>query len=184
MLWKDVFLLEEIQFFINCYYENENLMVRCVFIFCLYCGLCFCDVKDFIYKNVDYLNKLLKFEQNKIKGYFFVSGVVIFLNDGLFFIIGEVFVNGNKDVFIFDLLIYESCFKLLRCQVKRVGIDKYISWYCVCYLFVVNIFNNGVNIKIVVGLFGYSGLKYMKKYICVVDKLKEEVINSLFELKF
>ena len=64
MLRKDVLSLEEIQAFINCHYENENPMVRRAFIFCLYCGLRFCDVKDLTYKNVDYSNKLLKFEQN------------------------------------------------------------------------------------------------------------------------
>lgn len=108
--------------------------------------------------------------------------MVIFLNDGLLFIIGEVLID--KNCLIFDLFIYESCCKFVKCWVKRVGIDKYISWYFVWYLFVVNILNNGVNIKIVVSFLGYSGLKYMEKYICVVDKLKEEVINSLFELKF
>ena len=64
MLRKDVLSLEEIQALINCHYENENPMVRRAFIFCLYCGLRFCDVKDLTYKNVDYSNKLLKFEQN------------------------------------------------------------------------------------------------------------------------
>ena len=64
MLRKDVLSLEEIQALINCHYENENPMVRRAFIFCLYCGLRLCDVKDLTYKNVDYSNKLLKFEQN------------------------------------------------------------------------------------------------------------------------
>ena len=45
-----------------CHYDNENPTVRRAFIF-LYCGLRFCDVKDLTYKNVDYANRLLKFEQ-------------------------------------------------------------------------------------------------------------------------
>lgn len=114
MLRKDVFSLEEIQSLINCHYENENPMVRRAFIFCLYCGLRFCDVKDLTYKNVDYSNKLLKFEQNKTKGHSSASGVVIPLNDGLLSIIGEAPANGNKDVLIFDLPTYESCSKSLR----------------------------------------------------------------------
>ena len=40
-------------------------------------------MKDLIYKNIDYANKLLKFEQNKTKGHSASSGVVIPLNDGL-----------------------------------------------------------------------------------------------------
>lgn len=74
MLRKDVLSLEKIQALINCHYENENPMVRRAFIFCLYCGLRFCDVKDLTYKNVDYSNKLLKFEQNKTKGHSSASG--------------------------------------------------------------------------------------------------------------
>lgn len=72
-----------------CHYDNENPTVRRAFIFCLYCGLRFCDVKDLTYKNMDYANRLLEFEQNKTKGHSASSGVVIPLNDGLLSIIGE-----------------------------------------------------------------------------------------------
>ena len=50
--------------------------------------------------------------------------------------------------------------------------------------FAVNILNNGANIKTVVSLLGHSGLKHTEKYTRAVDKLKEEAINSLPELKF
>lgn len=83
ILRKDVLSPEEIQRLIACHYDNENPNVRRAFIFCLYCGLRFCDVKDLTYKNIDYANKLLKFEQNKTKGHSASSGVVIPLNDGL-----------------------------------------------------------------------------------------------------
>ena len=183
MLRKDVLSLEEIQSLINCHYENENPMVRRAFIFCLYCGLRFCDVKDLTYKNIDYSNKLLKFEQNKTKGHSSASGVVIPLNDGLLSIIGEAPADGNKDILIFDLPTYESCSKSLRRWVKRAGIDKHISWHCARHSFAVNILNNGANIKTVASLLGHSGLKHTEKYTRAVDKLKEEAINSLPELK-
>ena len=183
MLRKDVLSLEEIQALINCHYENENPMVRRAFIFCLYCGLRFCDVKDLTYKNVDYSNKLLKFEQNKTKGHSSASGVVIPLNDGLVSIIGEPLADGNKDVLIFNLPSYESCCKSVKRWVKRAGIDKHISWHCGRHSFAVNILNNGANIKTVASLLGHSGLKHTEKYTRAVDKLKEEAINSLPELK-
>ena len=140
-------------------------------------------MKDLTYKNVDYSNKLLKFEQNKTKGHSSASDVVIPLNDGLLSIIGEAPANGNKDVLIFDLPTYESCSKSLRRWVKRAGIDKHISWHCARHSFAVNILNNGANIKTIAGLLGHSGLKHTKKYTRAVDKLKEEAINSLPELK-
>ena len=71
-------------------------------------------LKDLTYKNVDYSNKLLKFEQNKTKGHSSASGVVIPLNDGLVSIIGEPLADGNKDVLIFNLPSYESCCKSVK----------------------------------------------------------------------
>ena len=183
ILRKDVLSLEEIQKLIDCHYDNENQTVRRAFIFCLYCGLRFCDVKDLTYKNIDYSNKLLKFEQNKTKGHSANSGVVIPLNEGLLSIVGEPPTNGNKDTLIFNLPSYESCCKSVKRWVKRAGIDKHISWHCARHSFAVNILNNGANIKTVASLLGHSGLKHTEKYTRAVDKLKEEAINSLPELK-
>ena len=163
ILRKDVLSPEEIQRLIACHYDNENPNVRRAFIFCLYCGLRFCDVKDLTYKNIDYANKLLKFEQNKTKGHS---------------------ASGNKDALIFNLPSYESCCKSVKRWVKRAGIDKHISWHCARHSFAVNILNNGANIKTVASLLGHSGLKHTEKYTRAVDKLKEEAINSLPELKF
>ena len=89
----------------------------------------------------------------------------------------------NAAVLIFDLPTYESYSKTLRRWVKRAGIDKHISWHCARHSFAVNILNNGANIKTIAGLLGHSGLKHTKKYTRAVDKLKEEAINSLPELK-
>lgn len=183
ILRKDVLSLEEIQALINCHYENENPNVRRAFIFCLYSGLRFCDVKDLTYKNIDYSNKLLKFEQTKTKGHSANSGVIIPLNSGLLSIVGEPPANGNKDELIFNLPSYESCCKSVKRWVKRAGIDKHISWHCARHSFAVNILNNGANIKTVASLLGHSGLKHTEKYTRAVDKLKEEAINSLPELK-
>ena len=94
----------------------------------LYYGLCFCDVKDLTYKNIDYTNHLLKFEQNKTKGHSANSGVVIPLNDGLLSLIGED--PENLDSSIFNLPTYESCCKSVKRWVKRAGINKHISWHC------------------------------------------------------
>ena len=120
-------------------------------------------LKDLTYKNVDYSNKLLKFEQNKTKGHSSASGVVIPLNDGLVSIIGEPLADGNKDVLIFNIPSYESCCKSVKRWVKRAGIDKHISWHCARHSFAVNILNNGANIKTVASLLGHSGLKHTEK---------------------
>mgnify|MGYP000990492706 FL=1 len=181
ILRKDVLSMDEIQSLIQCHYDNENPNVRRAFILCLYCGLRFCDVKDLTYKNVDYTNRLLKFEQNKTKGHSAHSGVIIPLNDGLLSLIDEAPEDLNSS--IFNLPSYESCSKSVKRWVKRAGINKHISWHCARHSFAVNILNNGANIKTVASLLGHSGLKHTEKYTRAVDKLKSEAINSLPELK-
>ena len=183
ILKKDVLSPEEIQRLIATHYDNENPNIRRAFIFCLYCGLRFCDVKDLTFTNVDYSNKLLKFEQNKTKGHSANSGVIIPLNDGLLKLIGMPSSSNNRDEAIFPLPSYEACLKALKRWVKRADINKHISWHCARHSFATNILSNGANVKTVSSLLGHSGLKYTEKYTRAVDSLKQEAINSLPELK-
>lgn len=179
ILKKDVLSLDEIQQLITTHDERQNPEVRRAFIFCLYCGLRYCDVKDLTFANVDYSNKLLKFEQSKTKGHSASSGVVIPLNDGLLKLIGEPTAVQTKDSNIFALPSYEMCLKSLQRWVKSAGIDKHISWHCARHSFAVNILNNGANIKTVASLLGHSGLKHTEKYTRAIDSLKQDAINSL-----
>lgn len=178
-LKKDVLSQDEIQILIATHYNNENPNIRRAFIFCLYCGLRFCDVRDLTFANVDYSNKLLKFEQNKTKGHSANSGVVIPLNDGLLKLIGKPTSPDNRNERIFPLPSYTMCLKALERWVKRAGINKHISWHCARHSFAVNILNNGANIKTVASLLGHSGLKHTEKYTRAVDSLKQDAINSL-----
>ena len=179
ILRKDVLSLDEEKALIATHYEGENPNIRRAFIMCLYCGLRFCDVKDLTFANVDYSNRLLKFEQNKTKGHSANSGVVIPLNDGLLKLIGEPTPEQSQNSLIFPLPSYEMCSKAVKRWVKRAGINKHISWHCARHSFAVNILNNGANIKTVASLLGHSGLKHTEKYTRAVDELKQKAINSL-----
>lgn len=181
-LKKEVLSVVEIQCLISTHYTGESADIRRAFIFCLYCGLRWCDVKDLTFANVDYANRLLKFEQNKTKGHSSASGVIIPLNDGLLNLIGQP-TEGKRDELIFPLPSHNMCLKALRHWTKRAGIDKHITWHCARHSFAVNILNNGANIKTVASLLGHSGLKHTEKYTRAVDSLKQEAINSLPELK-
>ena len=183
-LRKEVLSPEEIQQLIATHYERENPNIRRAFIFCLYCGLRYCDVKDLTFANVDFSNKLLKFEQNKTKGHSASSGVVIPLNDGLLKLIGRPSSPDKRDELIFPLPSYEMCLKTLKRWVKRAEINKHISWHLARHSFAVNILNNGANIKTVASLLGHSGLVHTEKYTRAIDSLKQDAINSLPELKF
>lgn len=179
VLKKDVLSQEEIRKLMETHYQFEKENVRNAFIFCLYTGMRFCDVKDLRYSNIDYANKLLRFEQDKTKGHSAYSWVTIPLNDGLIQLVGRPKEGETKNSLIFNLPSYESCCKSVRRWVKRAGIDKHISWHCARHSFAVNILNNGANIKTVASLLGHSGLKHTEKYTRAVDKLKEDAINSL-----
>ena len=178
-LKKDVLSIEEIQTLISTHYPGESAEIRRAFIFCLYCGLRFCDVKDLTFANVDYSNRLLLFEQNKTKGHSNASSVAIPLNDGLLSLIGEQPKGSKRDALIFPLPSHTMCLKALRHWTERAGIEKHITWHCARHSFAVNILNNGANIKTVASLLGHSGLKHTEKYTRAVDKLKEDAINSL-----
>lgn len=181
-LKKDVLSMDEIKQLITCHYQGESENIRRAFLFCLRCGLRFCDVKDLTYSNVDFANRLLKFEQAKTKGHSSASGVVIPLSDGVLELIGRPSVEGNRDELIFPLPSHTMCLKALRHWCKRAGIEKHITWHCARHSFAVNILNNGANIKTVAALLGHSGLKHTEKYTRAVDALKQEAINSLSEL--
>ena len=183
-LKKDVLSLEEIDRLIKTHYTGENVNIRRAFIFCLYCGLRWCDVKDLTFANVDYSNRLLKFEQAKTKGHSSASNVVIPLNDGLLSLIGRPTAENNRDEIIFPLPSHTMCLKALKRWTQRAKIDKHITWHCARHSFAVNILNNGANIKTVASLLGHSGLRNTEKYTRAVDSLKEAAINSLPELKF
>ena len=65
VLKKDVLSQEEIQKLMETHYQFKKENVHNAFIFCLYTGMRFCDVKDLRYSNIDYANKLMRFEQDK-----------------------------------------------------------------------------------------------------------------------
>ncbi|MDH6343341.1 integrase/recombinase XerD [Parabacteroides sp. PFB2-12] len=187
VLRKDVLSIEEMKTLIATTYQGQNQEIRRAFIFCLYTGIRHCDVAGLTYGDVDYSNRLLRFEQDKTKGHSASSWVVIPLNDGLISLIGQPPVTAKgeaiKDALIFDLPSHTMCLKALRRWTARAGIDKHITWHCARHSFAVNILNNGANIKTVASLLGHSGLKHTEKYTRAVDSLKEAAINSLPELK-
>ena len=178
-LKKDVLSQEEVTQLMACHYEGENPEIRRAFIFCLYTGLRWCDVRMLRYANIDFSNRLLRFEQAKTRGHSAASSVAIPLNDGLLGLIGR----GEREALIFTLPSYTMCRKALRHWTAHAGIDKHITWHCARHSFAVNILNNGANIKTVASLLGHSGLKHTEKYTRAVDSLKEAAINSLPELK-
>jgi len=180
-LRKDILSMEEMTKLIGTTYKGQNPEISRAFTFCLYTGIRFCDIVELKYSDVDYSNRLLKFDQAKTKGHSANSGVIIPLNDGLLKLIGD---KPEKSYKIFSLPSHTMCLKALRHWTGQAGIKKHITWHCARHSFAVNILNNGANIKTVASLLGHSGLQHTEKYTRAVDSLKEAAINSLPELKY
>ena len=178
-LKKDVLSPDEMKALARSHCKGENPNIRRAFLFCLYTGLRFCDVKDLTFANVDYSNKLLRFEQSKTKGHSAASGVVIPLTKDTLRLIGKPTSGEARDGLIFPLPSYTMCIKALGRWVAKAGITKHITWHCARHSFAVNILNSGANIKTVASLLGHSGLRHTEKYTRAVDRLKVEAVNSL-----
>ena len=94
-LKKDILSIEEMQQLINTTYPEQNKEIRRAFIFTLYTGIRFCDVKELTYNNIDYSERLLSFNQNKTQGHSKRSWVYIPLNDGLLSLVGVASTDGK-----------------------------------------------------------------------------------------
>lgn len=66
-LKKDILSIEKIKQLISTTYPEQNLEVRRAFIFYLYTGIQFCNVKELHFSDVDFSNRLLRFNQQKHK---------------------------------------------------------------------------------------------------------------------
>lgn len=177
-LKKDILSIEEMQQLMATTYKGQNPETRRAFIFTLYTGIRFCDIKDLTFSNVDYSNKVLTFNQKKTQGHSSKSYVNIPLNDGLLALIGTASTD-CPDEKIFKLPSQSMCLKALRHWTAKAGINKHITWHCGRHSFAVNILNNGANIKTVASLLGHSGLQHTEKYTRAIDSLKREAIESL-----
>lgn len=182
---KDFLSPEEERQLIATHYTGENPEIRNAFIFCLYTGMRFCDVKDLTFGNIDFPNRLLTYEQNKTKGHSTHSSVSLPLTDDLLELVGNV-PEGNKDTLIFDLPSHTMCLKALRRWVKRAGINKHITWHCARHSFGTNMAataaQKGISIRVVQEMMGHSSLTYTQRYTRVVDEQKKQAMQELNKL--
>lgn len=176
---KDFLSPEEEERLIATHYDNENPNIRRAFVFCLYTGLRWCDVKELTYANFDLPNRLLRYEQDKTKGHSSSSRVTVPLCDEAIALVGD----GGKNEVVFPLPSHTMCLKALRRWTKRAGIDKHITWHCARHSFGTNMAataaKEGLSIRVVQELMGHSSLRYTERYTRVVDEQKRAAISSL-----
>ena len=183
---KDFLSPEEEKQLIETHYAGENINTRNAFIFCLYTGMRFCDVKDLTFGNFDFANKLLTYEQNKTKGHSKHSSVTLPITDALIELIGERPEARDKSELVFTLPSHEMCLKTLRRWTKRAGIDKHITWHCARHSFGTNLAvtaaQKGFSVRVVQEMMGHSSLRYTERYTRVVDEQKKAAMQELNKL--
>ncbi|MCM1297554.1 MAG: site-specific integrase [Muribaculaceae bacterium] len=154
------------------------------FTFCLFTGMRWCDVKLLTFRSVDYSTRTLRFNQKKVEGRSAHSSVVFPLNDGLISLIGQPSEPYDPTEVVFKIPNYSTCNKHLKRWVKASGIKKWISWHCARHSFAVNVLDKGANIKTVSTLMGHCGISTTEKYLHVLDRQKQDAVDSLCSIDF
>lgn len=183
-LTKEILSTEEIQTLAATHYPQENNNVQRAFLLTLFTGIRFCDVSKLTFKNVDYTNRTLKFEQSKTKHNSTHNQVIIPLNDTLIDLIGYPTENQTSESPIFNLPGYVSSCRSVKYWVQKAGINKHITWHCGRHSFAVNVLSAGANIKTVSTLLGHSSISVTEQYLHVIDSQKVDAINSLGEIGY
>lgn len=183
---KDFLSPDEERQLMATHYLGENPEIRNAFIFCLYTGMRWCDVKDLTFGNFDFANKLFTYEQNKTKGHSTHSSVTLPLNDALLGLMGEQPEARGKGDLVFTLPSHTMCLKALRRWTKRAGIDKHITWHCARHSFGTNMAataaKKGYSVRVVQEMMGHSSLRYTERYTRVVDEQKKKAMADLSKM--
>lgn len=164
---------------ISTHYEGENPVIRKAFIFSLYTGLRFCDVKAITFGAIDYQSSTFTIEQNKTKGHSKSSKVTNPLTGELLAMVGKPQTDNPDAELIFKLPSSTMCLKALKHWTKRAGIEKHITWHCARHSFATAILRHGANIETTAKMLGHSGLKYVEVYVRALAEDKKAAIDTL-----
>src|SRR5574344_684468 len=178
-LVKDVLTEDEMARMLSTHYEGENPVIRKAFIFSLYTGLRFCDVKAITFGAIDYQSSTFTIEQNKTKGHSKSSKVTTPLTGELLAMVGKPQTDNPDAELIFKLPSSTMCLKALKHWTKRAGIEKHITWHCARHSFATAILRHGANIETTAKMLGHSGLKYVEVYVRALAEDKKAAIDTL-----
>ena len=182
---KEILSADEIKALQRTHMHGENPNIRRAFLFTLYTGVRWCDVKELRFANIDYQNRILRFEQAKTKGHSAHSVVEMpIMEEVLLHIVGRPEEQGKSTGdLIFSLPSHTMCLKSLRRWCKNAGIEKHITWHCGRHSFATNLLEKGANVKVVADLLGHSGLEYVERYVRAIDESKRRALESLPDIE-
>ena len=150
-----------------------NPITKKAFIFTLYTGVRYCDVKDLTYENVDFANRQLIFKQGKTG-----KRLNIPISDYILELIGKP-KTSNKELIFEHLPTNAGVNKAIKKWMQQAGITKHITYHCARHSFGTNLLEHGANIKTTQNLLGHASLRYTEVYVRAIDEAKTRAINSL-----
>jgi len=171
---KQILTSDEIQLLVNTPVTNKEM--KNAFIFSLYTGLRFSDVRNIKWENIDLNNNILHFTQEKTK-----EQVDLNLHTTALKVIGE---PKKAKEFVFVLPSHTACNKGLKHWVKKAGINKSITWHCARHSFATNLIFFGADVNTASKLLGHTNFRYTERYTHIVKSLKDRAISNLPEANF
>jgi site-specific recombinase XerD len=150
--------------------EANNKEVKKAFIFALFTGLRYCDVKQLKHENIDYNNQTLTIIQEK-------TGVKLSLP--LHPVAMELIETKNASIKVFNLPTNEGTNKALKSWIKKANIDKKITFHCARHSFATNHLIYKSDIVTISKLMGHTNLRYTQIYTQIAEDMKRNTINNL-----
>lgn len=167
---KDVLNFDEITQLSNTPMTNEQ--VKNAFIFSLFTGLRFVDVKALQWSNIDLKTAKMTIKQSK-------TGVTLttHLHETAIEILKAQ--KGINTPLVFKLPSHNACLKDLDVWTKKAEINKHITWHCARHSFGTNLSLLNVNSFELSQLMGHTTMTYTQKYVRVAEIQKQKAIDIL-----
>lgn len=142
----------------------SNLEVKSAFLFSIYTGIRWCDVKALNWSNIQ--GNIISFNQLK-------NGKLVELP-----ITDEIkpLLLKNDNTYVFNLPSHNGALKCLKRWVASAGINKHITWHCARHTTGTIMSQNGTNAFIIAAGLGHSNLRHTNKYVRVNN---DDLIKAL-----
>ena len=170
---KDILTFEEIAALAKT--EVTNKQVKNAFLFSLFTGLRWVDVKALEWSNIDLKAAKMTIKQSK-------TGVILTTHlhaSAIEILKAQKGVNG---LLVFKLPSHTACTKDLKVWVKNAEIAKHITWHCGRHSFGTNLSILNVNSFELSKLMGHTTMTYTQKYVRVAEVQKQKAIDLLPKL--
>jgi integrase len=127
-----------------------NYEVKKAYIFCIYQGLRWCDVKPLKWDSIG--KDVTRLQQKKTK---------VLLEIPLHPIAAAI-VGEHKTGLVFTLPTADGANKVIKKWCEDAGLEKHITWHCARLSFSVLLQDEGVNSATVAGMLGHTTTKYVE----------------------